>query len=804
MNENERLEKVEEAGEESLLDLSSLRQFADEINIRSASKGEEGTSSSLSNLHFEADSLILGDLAKDESSAHTQEPVDAEELYKSAVTIIESGKGSANRGIEYLKKSAEEGYAEAWVYLGRLYGNEKSSIYDSHYAFKCFSHAKDLGSAEGCYYLGICLMNGIGCSASAEKAVEALILGGEKGHAASIRALGICRENGIGCELDYALAAKLYARAAEDGDAIAANNLGGCYFYGHGVPQDKERAFNLYKQAAELGSSNALCRLGICYEEGEGCEKNKSEAFACYKSAAEQENAVAAYHLALCYDNGMGVEQNFAKAYTYFNRSANAGYAPAMYRAGLMSKNGRGTKKSASSAYKMFSMAASAGHSDAAYELGNCNIEGLGTVKNAELGYLHYLESIERDDKNANAAFKLGLCNLKGLGTIKDPAIAFEWFCRGAELGSCSSAYMKGECYLYGIGVAKDPSKAVECYREAFMIADEKSATDAYLSLAKCLEKGVGVECDPEAAIQFYKLAADGGSAEASYELGRLIMTGVALKNDRIDARTYILRAARSEYPPAMLAMGIFADEGRGVAKNSSDAERWYTKTVASPSKIISGIHEFPERFAERSSTLSNARTEAQYRLGMLLAKNESSMQTYMRAFENIAFAASLGHQGAQGEIARIYLHGGDLKSYYESPVSDKSQEAITKEILGGAINKLGDAYFDGKALVKKNETTAARCYKIAAELGDIDASYSYGWCLRHGVGLSENDVEAVKWLKSAADRGNVNAAYSYGLCCEEGSGTGIKNKRDARSYYRKAAAAGHIEAAKRYMALSK
>ena len=264
------------------------------------------------------------------------------------------------------------------------------------------------------------------------------------------------------------------------------------------------------------------------------------------------------------------------------------------------------------------------------------------------------------------------------------------------------------------------------------------------------------------------------------------------------------LRAARNEYPPAMLAMGIFADEGRGVAKNSSDAERWYTKTVASPAKILPMIDEFPERFAERSSALGSARTEAQYRLGMLLAKSEPSMQAYMKAFENIAFAASLGHQGAQTEIARIYLHGGDLKAYYESPVSDRSAEAITKEILGGAINKLGDAYFDGKALVQKNETTAARCYKIAAELGDIDASYSYGWCLRHGVGLNENDAEAVKWLKSAADRGNINAAYSYGLCCEEGSGTGIKNKRDARSYYRKAASAGHIEAAKRYMALSK
>ena len=118
-------------------------------------------------------------------------------------------------------------------------------------------------------------------------------------------------------------------------------------------------------------------------------------------------------------------------------------------------------------------------------------------------------------------------------------------------------------------------------------------------------------------------------------------------------------------------------------------------------------------------------------------------------------------------------------------------------------MNKLGDSYFDGKSLVKKNEVAAARCYKIAAGIGDVDAAYSYGWCLRHGVGLNENDTEAVKWLKLAADKGNVNAAYSYGLCCEEGSGTGIKNRRDARSYYRKAAAAGHIEAAKRYMALS-
>ena len=109
-----------------------------------------------------------------------------------------------------------------------------------------------------------------------------------------------------------------------------------------------------------------------------------------------------------------------------------------------------------------------------------------------------------------------------------------------------------------------------------------------------------------------------------------------------------------------------------------------------------------------------------------------------------------------------------------------------------------------GKNILSKNRGFATSCYKIAAELGNVDACYSYGWCLRHGSGVTENDAEAVKWLKIAADKGNVNAAYSYALCCEDGSGTGVKNIREARSYYRKAASGGHVDAAKRFVLLSK
>ena len=193
----------------------------------------------------------------------------------------------------------------------------------------------------------------------------------------------------------------------------------------------------------------------------------------------------------------------------------------------------------------------------------------------------------------------------------------------------------------------------------------------------------------------------------------------------------------------------------------------------------------------------------------MLIPHCDRSTQGYIEAFENISLAAAAGHRAAQDEIARIYLYGGDLKNYYEDdPARDLTyieddQGSVDKSALANALNKLGDAFFDGKGLVKKNESAAAKCYKTAAELGQNDACYSYGWCLRHGVGVRENDVEAAKWLKKSADGGNINAAYSYGLCCEEGVGTGIRNKREALYYYRLAAASGHTDAAERYMLIS-
>ncbi len=748
------------------------------------------------------------------TSRRATEGAVGETLFRETVALIDSGELDIDDGIRLLRKSGGDGYSPAWIYLGNFYADEGKPRHNPALSLECFQKAADQGNGEGYYYLGLCRHWGLGCDQNDDLAIDALLKGAALGHTDCICTLGICREFGIGCEINYEMAVGLYSRASDEGSAVATNNLGGCYYYGHGVPQDLDRALALYRRAAEMGSSDAECRLGLLAEAGEEGENDPSLAFSHYKQSAAAKNPMGLYRLALCYDRGVGVEQNYAEAFRCYEEAAHYGNAEAMYEAGMMSLRGRGTKKDPSAAYKRLLAAAAAGNSNAEYEVGNCLFDGIGTLRDREQAYHHYLRAYEVD-LNPRAILKLGICKLKGLGTEKDEKEAYRWFCRGALQNSRGATYMKGECLFYGVGVEEDLASAAKAFEQAisYDYSDGERLVPALLAMANCAERGLGVEQNISYALSLYRRAADYGDPTAMYALGRAGLSAARsqnaarARNEFAAARDLVLKAARKRYLPAMLLMGILADEGKGNAKKE-DALQWYLSAINTEIESRMPTYDFPARFAEETERAVMARTNAQYRLGMLSVRLYSTPKEYMYAYENIALAASMGHEAAQVEVSKIYVSGGDLEEYYSGPFSREDacfadgSPTPDKETLGAALSKLGDTFFDGKSL-KKNQAAAARCYKYAAELGNNEACYSYGWCLRHGVGLRENDREAVKWLKTAADRGNANACYSYGLCCEEGAGTGIKNRREALTYYRKAAAAGHADASHRYVLLS-
>ncbi|MBE6584521.1 MAG: sel1 repeat family protein [Ruminococcaceae bacterium] len=750
------------------------------------------------------------------SGTHTSfEGMDAEALYEDTLSLMKTGRTDLETGVSLLRKSAIGGCSRAWLYLGQIYSNKSYAFYNPALAFDCYSSAAETGCADGYYNKGLCLSRGFGCQKDDTDAMQCFARGAEVFDPNCICALAMCYEFGIGCEINYEYAFNLYEKGAELGHASCANNLGGCYFYGHGVDQDKDYAIQMFNRAAELGSANASCRLGMCYMSGDGCEQNDELAFDYFKSASAEQNPIALFNLAKCYYNGIGTEQNFRLAFKQYIRAAKLGHAEAQYQAGKMYMLGLGTKKDPDAAYRMFSSAAKQNLTCAEYEVANCFFEGVGAVRNRANAYNHYLSAYEADgDHKADAAYRLGLCLLKGLGVKQQRHEAIRWFESGAELGSPEAMYMLGECYNYGIGTTADQEKAFALYLCAAKAAEQlavptKCHAHLFIAIAQCYEKGIGTAQDLSLAIDTYKHAAEHGDVEALYRAGCAIICQSQERSALASARTYFLRAARHAYMPAMLMMGIFSENGSGVQKNASDAKSWYAKAVVSKNDPQISLYEFPERFAENVTLHSEAKSQAQYRLGMLMARDCTSAQDQIRAFEYISISAAMGYAPARKEITKIHLSGGDLKTYYESPFSDENatfdggHSSPNAKDLAIAMYKLGDAFFDGKGLLKKNEIASANCYKFSAELGMVDACYSYGWCLRHGVGTVENDAEAVKWLKLAADRGNAGAAYSYGLCCEEGAGTGVKNKREAMYYYRMAATSGHADAAKRYISLS-
>ena len=365
----------------------------------------------------------------------------------------------------------------------------------------------------------------------------------------------------------------------------------------------------------------------------------------------------------------------------------------------------------------------------------------MGTVKDRATAYKYYCRAFDGDSENrAGAAYRLGLCHLKGIGTAKNEKKAFEWFETGSNEGSAEATYMLGECYYFGVGVAADAETAVEHFLKAEKVAnsiteDTERFVPLYLALGKCFEMGIGTDKDPVRAIGLYKKAAESDVDEALYQAGRAITQGVGMKAEYAAARPLILRAARQGYIPAMLMMGVFADEGRGMRQSDDDARSWYFKAANTEIDDQMSAHVFPDRFAEKIKLITGSKIVTQYRLGMMIGKDNSNPENVLKAFECISLSASMGYAPAQHEITRIYACGGDLLQYYNSadfmPESrfDRHEDAPSKETLGDDMNKLGNAFFDGEVALKKDENAAARCYKIAAELGHIDASYNYGWC---------------------------------------------------------------------------
>ena len=166
-------------------------------------------------------------------------PIAAAQTYEEAVAAFE--RGDHTTAIREFRVLAEQGNANAQLYLGMTYGIGKGVPENDAAAVKWLRRAAEQGNANAQLYLGMAYDYGEGVPENAAEAV------------------------------------KWYRKAAEQGNANAQLYLGVMYAIGRGVPENDAVAVKWYRKAAEQGNAGAQNDLGMAYANGEGVPENDAE-----------------------------------------------------------------------------------------------------------------------------------------------------------------------------------------------------------------------------------------------------------------------------------------------------------------------------------------------------------------------------------------------------------------------------------------------------------------------------------------------------------------------------------------------
>ncbi|HZZ80632.1 MAG TPA: protein kinase, partial [Gemmataceae bacterium] len=340
---------------------------------------------------------------------------------------------------------------------------------------------------------------------------------------------------------------------------------------------------------------------------------------------------------------------------------------------------------------------------------------------------------------------------------------------------------------------------------KAWRDAADRGSVEAMWLLGRCLCDELGMPRNEADGIHWYRKAAELGYPVAQNSIGVLYSHGGAVLKDEIEAVRWYRKAAEQGYASAQNNLGLAYKHARGVDKNEAEAFRWFS------------------RAAEQGHAVAQNNLGLAYEYGNGVAKDEVEAVRWFRK------AAEKGLAGAQNSLGVSYEHGRGVEKDPVEAVrwyrkAAEQGNAVAQNNLGlayevgrgvakdevvaiqwfrkaadqgfaRALRNLGLAYELGRG-VKKDEIEAARWYRKAADQGSPEAQQKLGVMYTIGRGVDKNDVEAVRWYRKAADQGIAAAQNNLGVAYENGRGVD-KDLTQAIYWYRKAIEGGSVEAKK-------
>jgi len=171
--------------------------------------------------------------------------------------------------LSWYRKAADQGYTEAQVHLGVMYGLGWGVPRDDTEATRWYRKAADQGNATAQFEIGDEYWEGKAVPQNFAEAVlwfkqfvdpNNFIIKhqlNDLNRGTILRFLGDIYHNGQGVPQDYPEAARWYRKAADQGDTGAQLSLGEMYYNGQGMPQDYVQAYMWFNLAAANGDKSA-------------------------------------------------------------------------------------------------------------------------------------------------------------------------------------------------------------------------------------------------------------------------------------------------------------------------------------------------------------------------------------------------------------------------------------------------------------------------------------------------------------------------------------------------------------------
>ncbi|MBV1694137.1 MAG: SEL1-like repeat protein, partial [Hyphomicrobiales bacterium] len=283
-------------------------------------------------------------------------------------------------------------------------------------------------------------------------------------------------------------------------------------------------------------------------------------------------------------------------------------------------------------------------------------------------------------------------------------------------------------------------------------------------------------------------LGADKGFVPIADTSGLLIAYATAPKRTASDVGQgggpYAKVLAEELLRPGIEAVSMFRNVQIRV-KQSINQDPWLS-FPSLPPVYLAGRDAAPTG-PERQSQMPSGMSEAAITWERVRqTQSRAVLEAFVRQFPNTVYAVE-----ASERLAELQRPAGAAQP---PPASNQKADPQRPAATSADVTRwLQEA---NAAVNQRDDQTAVRLYRLAADQGDASAQAMLGFLHEQGRGgLPKNDREAARLYKLAADQGQPGAQFNLGVFNELGRGGLTKDDREAARLYKLAADQGNMDA---------